>query len=524
MAQVYITVEATIQFGLPHEGDVMYNIHLKNDQGGEWEVSHNYYQLARLDFLINSKIDNIKRIYYPVVGRDILKRIKSRVPSGNERLATMEHFRLLMQNWVHAAISCCHLLDKGSAILVERFFGLPYPSKDNPTYQFSRITTFQNSDGKDEGWDLKSAYSVQTSGTKSSVQSSAMWARTRSVTTSVATATTTMGSNLVNNDVDFDGSSQISGRTVPHDSIIMKTNVRRGMSIDGVLEYDIILSVEGKKPRTVKQRFSNFKKLDDALCKIGIIRLVPFPPKQSTVKIDEISLSKRTRLLDAWLREVCTIFSTNHFSEEARNKVRSFLDFNLRVSADIYFHDKLAKGFVEAPRAPISDGKFTTSLHNSPILEVEEENADKEIEDKDLFRLGESFHADNDAAAAAVIEAMNSKNKTKGIGNFFKKKADNLESESVTRIYDVTDRIDVGLHSEADGTTVNPLISPDGIPITDTAKDDQCVGVVNSNASEMEIDAVSRLNQKFIVPRFNMDAATAHDEYSTSKHWTCAML
>ena len=161
---MYIALQVHVQFGMPTEDGVLYNIHFKNQVGHEWEVSHTAYQLARLDHLINSSSDILKTVYYPIGSKDILTRLKNRdkdANSSNEytitnttnkkkgshesRVKRVEYFRTLLENWVNSIISNCHELDQSSLLICERFFGLPMgPTLDSPKYQFTNISKFDN--------------------------------------------------------------------------------------------------------------------------------------------------------------------------------------------------------------------------------------------------------------------------------------------------------------------------------------------------------------------------------------------
>lgn len=62
----------------------------------------------------------------------------------------------------------------------------------------------------------------------------------------------------------------------------------------------------------------------------------------------------RTRLLDAWIKDaICTY---QYMNDKERSLIRTFLGFDLSLPKDIYIHDKMANGMIEAPRAPIVHG------------------------------------------------------------------------------------------------------------------------------------------------------------------------
>jgi hypothetical protein len=348
--RLHVQIQATIQFGYPNsDGDDIYNIHLRNQIGQLWVVSHTFYQLARLDHLFNSKSAAISTVYYPVVSRDILARLQSKAggESIDRRLRRVEHFRILLQKWVHAVINSAHELDKESNRLVELFFGLPGgPTESNPTYEF-KISKFDNGVALDENaWELMSAYSAmtkQTTLTKSTIALAA----------AKATAESGRATNY------SEGMRSVSrahheGELEPLDDlIIIKSKVMRPSTQEGnVLEYDVLFIVaKHKKPLKKTRRYNAFKELNEGLKKNGIVLLVPFPSADLKITMDETALSKRGNLLDCWFREVCCIFT--HMSKASQQLVIDFYQFDLVRPQDIYIHDKLVYGQIEAPRAPI---------------------------------------------------------------------------------------------------------------------------------------------------------------------------
>ena len=59
----------------------------------------------------------------------------------------------------------------------------------------------------------------------------------------------------------------------------------------------------------------------------------------------------RTRLLDAWFREVC--FHYRNMPANARTAIRQFLNFDMSQQKDIFFQDQLAWGTIEMHNAQV---------------------------------------------------------------------------------------------------------------------------------------------------------------------------
>lgn len=74
-------------------------------------------------------------------------------------------------------------------------------------------------------------------------------------------------------------------------------------------------------------------------------------------------------MLDAWFREVA--FYYRDMPSTAREAVRTFLNFDLHKSTDVFVHDQLAWGMMEAPKsdAPLLIVRHSTiiKLHDSVL-------------------------------------------------------------------------------------------------------------------------------------------------------------
>lgn len=79
----------------------------------------------------------------------------------------------------------------------------------------------------------------------------------------------------------------------------------------------------------------------------------------------------RTRMLDAWFREVA--FYYRDMPATAREAVRTFLNFDMKKPTDVFVHDQLAWGMMETPKAdaPLLIVRHSTiiKLHDSVLDE-----------------------------------------------------------------------------------------------------------------------------------------------------------
>ena len=339
-----IPVQVNVQFALNDESNdkECFNIHFKNQLGFTWEVVHDSFQLAKLDHFLSSRTDALKTVYYPVITRGIVKKLRSPNKSKDSKItsvASLEVCRKLLEHWVIAVVETIGTLDLEASTLCEQFFCLPMgPSLKSPKFEFS---SFANGvEDTAEAWELMSIYSeVTTTNMTNSTHITAdtEWTRIRRQQKTTPSESSGLRGSI----------------TIDTDNHLLKVRVERGMAERGVLEYNIILKIEESpgKVLKVKRRYDLFRKLNDSLQSRGVIQIVPFPPKQSKLTMDERSLSKRARLLDLWIREICTIFPT--LNDDARVDVRAFMGFDMTNPRDCYILDKLKCGLVESIRAPI---------------------------------------------------------------------------------------------------------------------------------------------------------------------------
>ena len=89
-------------------------------------------------------------------------------------------------------------------------------------------------------------------------------------------------------------------------------------------------------------------------------------------------------MLDAWFREVC--FYYRDMPAPAREAIRKFLNFDMKRTKDVFVHDQLAWGIMEAPKvdSPLLIVRRSTliNLHDSVLDETnaaQDSNAAKNI-------------------------------------------------------------------------------------------------------------------------------------------------
>ena len=90
----------------------------------KWEVSYNYYQFGKLDWLICYQAASFKEFFFPVLENDIAAALASD-KGGARKLQRLDRCRMILQNWIH------ELIDRSSTFIPEiqdiinGFFCLP---------------------------------------------------------------------------------------------------------------------------------------------------------------------------------------------------------------------------------------------------------------------------------------------------------------------------------------------------------------------------------------------------------------
>jgi len=106
-------------------------------------------------------------------------------------------------------------------------------------------------------------------------------------------------------------------------------------------------------------------------------------------------------MLDAWFREVA--FYYRDMPAPAREAIRTFLNFDLKHSKDVFVHDQLAWGIMEAPKV------------DSPLLIVRRSTL------VNLHDSGLDVNKINEGSAKQIrynLKDSNKSNSVRGGGNF----------------------------------------------------------------------------------------------------------
>lgn len=81
----------------------------------EWDLSYNYYQFGKLDWLISHQVASFKDVVFPILENDIAQQLVSEVFS-QEKLKRLERCKVLIEHWAHE--------------LIERSVTFPVDAKD----------------------------------------------------------------------------------------------------------------------------------------------------------------------------------------------------------------------------------------------------------------------------------------------------------------------------------------------------------------------------------------------------------
>eukprot|EP00600_Ochromonadales_sp_CCMP1393_P008993 CAMPEP_0174965524 /NCGR_PEP_ID=MMETSP0004_2-20121128/6480_1 /TAXON_ID=420556 /ORGANISM="Ochromonas sp., Strain CCMP1393" /LENGTH=497 /DNA_ID=CAMNT_0016214363 /DNA_START=227 /DNA_END=1720 /DNA_ORIENTATION=- len=200
-------------------------------------------------------------------------------------------------------------------------------------------------------------------------------------------------------------------------SCLLTVEVQRGQEVrPGIQVYNIYLRVTGKqyaKPVTYRtfHRYSEFKQLwkelndiNDSYTKVileggdtvqqysfsaapyaNFINLITSPFPASPMKsylgmtLNDSELSERTRMLDAWFRDVCYYYRDMPLN--ARTAVIQFLNFDLKANKDVLMQDQLKWGRIEQQKSHepilIVQKSGLVHLHDGYLNELESiSNAD----------------------------------------------------------------------------------------------------------------------------------------------------
>lgn len=412
-------LEIWVQPGIPEDGELVFNVHFRNAEGTEWEVSYRLSQFGNLDVEINKRTDALKDVAFPSLSKKATEALT--IPKSNykNKLKDLERCRMTLEQWIFFVISRIDFVPADLKFGIEMFMFLPNgPDGKAPVLQIensdlsiaslsSLAVPSNNTPKKDE--DTSSMASSQY--TTGSLDSNGVPKKVKKPKRFIKGAKRRMEKALGVDmglepkkekeqfGVDF---SQMSGDarggvgslvnsqatgTSTHDVTtpvshvdtqepqkvqpgkLLKIRVARGAERSkGNPEYEIFIDFNpDKKPYATTQIFSAFEELRDGIVKAdgtGVTAEFPETFSKSTfgLSLSEEQQADRTRLLDAWVKNI--ISSYQYMNDKERMLIRKFLNLELSVQKDIYIQDKMANGLVEAPRA------VRTSFSSMPPINI----------------------------------------------------------------------------------------------------------------------------------------------------------
>lgn len=373
-------VAINVQYGVPEDGELVFNVHMTNNSTGvTWDVSYRFSQLATLDHDISMSCDKMKEIPFPQIDDALMEKLTRRA-NYSGKLKDLNRFRSLMEDWIQYLIARCHLMPYILYELVEDWFCLPL----GPTTDWTpgrALSSNEQSALQEIINNLNVAQAHQ--GNSGPVGPSNTSGNKRpGMIKSISTLLT--GSHMppeTQHDTKNDKKTGFHNSNLPESNVVLlKVRVQRGQrGRNGRIEYDIHIEHSPRtKPFTVSRSYSVFRRLYDIIRRVhvdnlsksgkgggvstsqkpihdkGIVSVkFPDPPFRSNLglALTEANLSYRTRQLDAWMRDVCCCY--RYMQEMERAAVRYFLDLDMSRNVDISIQDRLARGLVEAPRANV---------------------------------------------------------------------------------------------------------------------------------------------------------------------------
>ncbi len=117
------SIEIWVQTGIPDDGELIFNVHVRSAQGYEWEVSHPLSKFANLDATVQAKVEALRDIPFPT----LTPKATAGVAAGKSRehLSEIEKCRILLEKWVYGVVSRTELYPPEVVDVVEDFFLLP---------------------------------------------------------------------------------------------------------------------------------------------------------------------------------------------------------------------------------------------------------------------------------------------------------------------------------------------------------------------------------------------------------------
>mmetsp|Transcript_7545 Transcript_7545/g.12680 ORF Transcript_7545/g.12680 Transcript_7545/m.12680 type:complete len:610 (-) Transcript_7545:234-2063(-) len=410
-------LEIWVQPGIPEDGELVFNVHFRNAEGTEWEVSYRLSQFGNLDVEINKRTDALKDVAFPTLSKKATEALTTSKSNYKNKLKDLERCRMTLEQWIFFVISRIDFVPPDLKFGIEMFMFLPNgpdgkapvlqiensdlsmaslsslavpskatPNKDDDTSSMasSQYTTgsldsngvpkkvkkpkrfikgakrrMEKAFGVDMGLEPKKE--KEQFGVDFSQMSGDARGGVGSLVNSQTTSTHDVSSPVPNIDCQEPQKVQ-PGK-------LLKVRVARGAERSkGNPEYEIFIDFNpDKKPYATTQIFSAFEELRDGILKadgIGVTAEFPetFSKSSFGLSLSEEQQADRTRLLDAWVKNI--ISSYQYMNDKERMLIRKFLNLELSVQKDIYIQDKMANGLVEAPRA------VRSSFSTMPALNV----------------------------------------------------------------------------------------------------------------------------------------------------------
>lgn len=397
---------------------IIFNFHLAMDEL-EWYETIDYTSLSSIDALVN-KTPSFENIPFPIFDRDDyiqLNDIFSSDVYDPEAIKTLERHRVIMEMWTIHILNNISLLDHDARQLCKQFF-FRTPEAVLKFLQLFRGTTekkrvrIQLGDGETHDTKKMNLLSVvshsffkrnrrsglskqnlerinsKKGGSKSGAQTASVRSADRKSIFDVMKKMT----RSVDDSKEDREDDELQRLSELNKTTVLKIEVQRGQELKaGVLLYDITLKVVGKKFKnpvvhTTHQRYSKFRLLWKKLIECNeqwsnsvevtnsstpyahFMRLIHSPFPDLTMKsylmlpLNDTELSERTRMLDAWFRDVCYYY--RHMPATARLLIRQFLNFDMSAEKDILVQDQLAWGVIEV------------NNHEAPVLIIQKSAID----------------------------------------------------------------------------------------------------------------------------------------------------
>lgn len=388
------SIECWVQTGIPENDEPMFNAHIRSAQGFEWEVSHPLSKFSGLDRDLNSLVDILRDVPFPILTAKTSKAIAA--GKHKDYSADLEKCRILLEKWIYGVISRMELYPPEVADIVEDFFLLPCGPLDETDEDFIHAKGADNSDAGGPEAPAMSVGSLQDSGSANmsddqytifSGETESVGGTKRNKKKRILKGMKRRFEKLTGKQADPESPKAGGVETdVVQEQIrkghLLKVRVIRGaVGKNNEIEYEtqIIYGV-GERPLRSDHTYHDFKELNDKLLSAftkdksyyAASVSSEFPPNHSSILgLSETQLSERSRLLDTWFRDLCSSYRS--LRDRERQLVREFLVFDMTNPVDIGVQDKLAQGFVEANRSAVVGelGAAATALISSKPEEYE---------------------------------------------------------------------------------------------------------------------------------------------------------